>query len=58
MRNNPTPAPPPAAQTLSERVAEQLRQKITQGEFAPGQRLSEQALSESLGISRNTPSTR
>ncbi|HOX69370.1 MAG TPA: GntR family transcriptional regulator [Burkholderiaceae bacterium] len=41
-------------QTLSERVAEQLRQKITQGEFAPGQRLSEQALSESLGISRNT----
>ena len=41
-------------QTLSERVAEQLRQKITQGEFAPGQRLSEQALSDDLGISRNT----
>ena len=40
--------------TLSERTAEQVRQKITQGEFAPGQRLSEQALSESLGISRNT----
>lgn len=40
--------------TLSERTAEQLRQKITQGEFAPGQRLSEQALSDSLGISRNT----
>ena len=39
---------------LSERIAEQLRQKITQGEFSPGQRLSEQALSESLGISRNT----
>ncbi len=54
MRNNPTPPPVPVAQTLSERVAEQLRQKITQGEFAPGQRLSEQALSESLGISRNT----
>ena len=40
--------------TLSERVAEQIRQKITQGELLPGQRLSEQALSESLGISRNT----
>lgn len=44
----------PAAQTLGERMAEALRQKITKGEFAPGQRLSEQALSESLGISRNT----
>ncbi|MBV8605575.1 MAG: GntR family transcriptional regulator [Pelomonas sp.] len=40
--------------TLSERVAETLRRKITEGEFAPGQRLSEQALSESLAISRNT----
>ncbi|WP_448953715.1 GntR family transcriptional regulator [Labrys neptuniae] len=40
--------------TLSERVAEQLRRKITQGEFAPGQRLSEQALSDDLEISRNT----
>lgn len=35
-------------------MAEQVRQKITSGEFAPGQRLSEQALSHSLGISRNT----
>jgi len=49
------PAPhPPVAQALSERVAEQLRQKITNGEFSPGQRLSEQTLSDSLGISRNT----
>jgi DNA-binding GntR family transcriptional regulator len=40
--------------TLSERVAEQLREMITQGVLAPGQRLSEKALSESLGISRNT----
>ena len=40
--------------TLSERVAEALRRKITEGELAPGQRLSEQALSESLDISRNT----
>jgi DNA-binding GntR family transcriptional regulator len=44
----------PVAQTLSERMAETLRQKITQGEFTPGERLSEQALSDSLGISRNT----
>jgi len=49
-----TPPSSPAIQTLSERMAEQVRRKITQGEFAPGQRLSEQALSESLGISRNT----
>ena len=46
--------PTTAVQTLSERTAEQLRLKITQGEFSPGQRLSEQALSDSLGISRNT----
>lgn len=46
--------PVPSPLTLSERIAEQLRQKITQGEFAPGQRLSEQALSDSLGVSRNT----
>lgn len=44
----------PAAPTLTEGIAEQLRQKITKGEFSPGQRLSEQALSDSLGISRNT----
>jgi DNA-binding GntR family transcriptional regulator len=49
------PAPLPlAATTLAERVVEVLRGKITQGEFSPGQRLSEQALSDSLGISRNT----
>lgn len=46
--------PAPAAQMLTERMAEQLRQKITQCEFSPGQRLSEAALSESLDISRNT----
>lgn len=51
-----TIAPPSSTepQTLSERTAETLRQKITQGEFTPGQRLSEQALSDNLGISRNT----
>ncbi len=46
--------PTAVAQTLSERMAERLQQKIMQGEFSPGQRLSEQALSDSLGISRNT----
>ena len=39
---------------LSDRIAEQMRQKIVHGEFAPGQRLSEAALSEHLQISRNT----
>ena len=47
-------AAPSGPGTLAERVAEQLRQRITEGEFAPGQHLSEQALSEALGISRNT----
>jgi DNA-binding GntR family transcriptional regulator len=47
-------SPSPAVRTLSERMAEELRQRITRGEFSPGQRLSEQTLSDSLGISRNT----
>ncbi|WP_284415041.1 GntR family transcriptional regulator [Acidovorax sp. SUPP3334] len=46
--------PPDAPLSLSDRIAEQMRQKIVQGEFAPGQRLSEAALSEHLQISRNT----
>ena len=41
-------------QNLSDRIAEQVREKIVHGEFAPGQRLSEAALSDSLEISRNT----
>mgnify|MGYP002662424885 FL=1 len=41
-------------QTLNDRMAELIRQKIVHGEFTPGQRLSEAALSESLEISRNT----
>ncbi|GKT25791.1 GntR family transcriptional regulator [Acidovorax sp. SUPP3334] len=45
---------PTNAQTLNERMAELIRQKIVKGEFSPGQRLSEAALSESLAISRNT----
>lgn len=47
-------SPGSPAETLSERIGEQLRRQITEGVFAPGQRLSEQALSESLGVSRNT----
>jgi DNA-binding GntR family transcriptional regulator len=45
---------PSSTQTLNDRMAEQIRQKIVQGAFTPGQRLSEAALSESLEISRNT----
>ncbi|KQR50099.1 GntR family transcriptional regulator [Acidovorax sp. Leaf160] len=44
----------PPAQTLTDRVSEQIRRKIVNGEIAPGQRLSEAALAESLEISRNT----
>ena len=40
--------------TLNERTADLIRNKIVKGEFSPGQRLSEAALSESLAISRNT----
>ena len=45
-----------AAPTLSlnDRVADQIRERIVRGEFQPGARLSEVALSESLDISRNT----
>lgn len=43
-----------AATSLNERVADMVRQKIVQGEFVPGQKLSEAALSDSLDISRNT----
>jgi DNA-binding GntR family transcriptional regulator len=44
----------PDTKNLAERVTEQIRQRIVQGDFSPGQRLSEAALSESLQISRNT----
>jgi DNA-binding GntR family transcriptional regulator len=37
-----------------ERVAEVLRDRITEGIFPPGTRLSEEALREALGVSRNT----
>ncbi|WP_311224123.1 MULTISPECIES: GntR family transcriptional regulator [unclassified Acidovorax] len=42
------------ALNLTDRVGDQIRRRIVAGEFAPGQRLSEAALAESLDISRNT----
>ncbi|MFT3717126.1 GntR family transcriptional regulator [Pseudorhodoferax sp.] len=47
------PAAAPA-QNLSDRVAEQLRSRLVDGELVPGQRLSEAALADSLQVSRNT----
>lgn len=40
--------------SLTDRVTEEIRRKLADGEFAPGQRLSEAALAEQLQISRNT----
>lgn len=48
------PESPTSTLTLNKRTAELLRRQIVQGELVPGQRLSEVALSENLGISRNT----
>ena len=41
-------------QNLTERIADEIREKLVNAELAPGQRLSEAALSEALDISRNT----
>ncbi|GAB7047674.1 GntR family transcriptional regulator [Catenuloplanes indicus JCM 9534] len=40
--------------STAERVADILRQRITEGVFKPGTRLSEESLREALGVSRNT----
>lgn len=48
----PQAQPPRAAATLAHGVAEQLRERIIQGEFRPGARLNERALCEQLGVSR------
>jgi DNA-binding GntR family transcriptional regulator len=40
--------------SAAERVADVLRQRIMEGFFAPGTRLSEAALCNALGVSRNT----
>lgn len=41
-------------QNLTERIANDIREKLVNGELTPGQRLSEAVLSEALEISRNT----
>ena len=48
------PQLPANTRSLNERTADLIRSKIVKGEFSPGQRLSEAALSQSLAISRNT----
>ncbi|SDP82432.1 DNA-binding transcriptional regulator, GntR family [Paracidovorax cattleyae] len=50
----PQPMSESPAQNLTDRVSDQIRRRIVAGELAPGQRLSEAALAESLEISRNT----
>ncbi|WP_328808232.1 GntR family transcriptional regulator [Nonomuraea antri] len=40
--------------STAERVADILRERISEGAFRPGQRLSEEGISEALGVSRNT----
>ncbi|MDR7321870.1 MULTISPECIES: GntR family transcriptional regulator [Catenuloplanes] len=40
--------------STAERVADILRDRITEGVFTPGTRLSEESLREALGVSRNT----
>jgi DNA-binding GntR family transcriptional regulator len=40
--------------STAERVADVLRDRVTEGVFRPGTRLSEEALREALGVSRNT----
>jgi DNA-binding GntR family transcriptional regulator len=40
--------------STAERVADVLRERVTEGVFLPGTRLSEEALREALGVSRNT----
>ena len=40
--------------STAERVADVLRERVTEGVFRPGTRLSEEALREALGVSRNT----
>jgi DNA-binding GntR family transcriptional regulator len=40
--------------STAERVADILRDRISEGFFAPGQRLSEESIAEALSVSRNT----
>jgi DNA-binding GntR family transcriptional regulator len=40
--------------STADKVAEVLRERIAEGDFSPGDRLSEESLSRVLGVSRNT----
>lgn len=40
--------------STADKVAEVLRERIAEGDFSPGERLSEESLSRGLGVSRNT----
>ncbi|WP_344844286.1 GntR family transcriptional regulator [Nonomuraea dietziae] len=40
--------------STAERVADILRERIIEGLFVPGERLSEEAIGSALGVSRNT----
>jgi DNA-binding GntR family transcriptional regulator len=54
-RDGPVPAPavePIARRVLHEEVAGRLREWITEGVFAPGERLNERVLCERLAVSR------
>lgn len=49
-----TEAPRLGRSSTAERVADVLRQHVTQGRLTPGTRLSEEDLGAALGVSRNT----
>lgn len=47
-----TPSPAGFSVTLPAMIAEQLRERVIEGEFAPGSRLNERTLCDRLGVSR------
>jgi len=51
-RRNPRASPAGVSVTLPATIAEQLRERIIEGEFAPGARLNERTLCDRLGVSR------
>lgn len=40
--------------STADKVAEILRERIAEGDLAPGERLSEESISRAIGVSRNT----
>ncbi|MBS0856032.1 GntR family transcriptional regulator [Tatumella sp. JGM100] len=49
-----TPVPGLSPQNLADRIADQLRNELVHGKYAPGMHLSEAGLCEQLNVSRNT----